>query len=324
MDLNQASNLLQHAKIIVLTTHVTPDPDGIGSVLALSNALKRIKKQVYIVFEDDLSEKYIYLDHDHQVVGFKKSNLPKNIDLFIVLDANNLERTGDNVKLINQRSKELLFIDHHPCPPEVKVLHLIDTSFVATGEIVANLIKKLKIPFDHHIALCLYTAILIDTSSFNYPTMKARTHKIISELIDAGVSPEDAFKKVNHQQDINFIYLTGNVLKNCKIKGKIIYSQVTNKLLLKYNSSLDDTFGLINNFIHVNNVEIACMFFELGPELTKISFRSFSGIDVGSIAQVFGGGGHTYSSAAIMNCHLKKAQQKILPKLEIILQKIKN
>ena len=108
------------------------------------------------------------------------------------------------VKILNQQSKEPLFIDHHPCAPEVKALHLIDTSFVATGEIVAHLIKNLNVKIDKGIALSLYTAILIDTSSFNYPTMKSRTHKIIAELIDAGVSPKEAFRKVNTQQKFRF------------------------------------------------------------------------------------------------------------------------
>tara|TARA_B100000925_G_scaffold271612_1_gene234967 strand:+ start:2018 stop:3001 length:984 start_codon:yes stop_codon:yes gene_type:complete len=322
MDLKQATKLINNAKNIILTTHIVPDPDGIGSLIALSSALKKLKKNVEIVLEKELAHKYSYLDTANQVKCFSKLKISKKIDLFIVLDANNLERTGDNVKLINQHAKELLFIDHHPSSLEVKALHLIDTSYVATGEIVANLIKKLKIKLDKEIALCLYTAILIDTSSFNYPTMKSRTHQIISELIDAGVSPKDAFRKINTQQNLNFIYLTGLVLRNCKIDGKLIYSSVTQSALSKHDVDLDDTFGLINHFIHVEGVDIACMFFEIDENKTKVSFRSFSGVDVGSIAEVFGGGGHTYSSATVMNSSLKAAQQKIIPKLNIILLKI--
>lgn len=323
MNLRQAASLISAAKNIVLTTHTVPDPDGVGSVLALSSALKILKKNVDIVLEKQLSAKYSYLDNEKQIKSISKFKAPKDIDLFIVMDANNLDRTGDQVKQINQLSKELLFIDHHPCSIEVKALHLIDTSFVATGEIVANLIKELNVKIDHSIALCLYTAILIDTSSFNYPTMKSRTHKIIAELIDAGVSPGEAFRKVNSQQNLEFIHLTGIILKNCKIQKRVIYSFVTQEQLQKYNSSLDDTYGLINNFIHVLGIEIACMFFEISKTKTKVSFRSFTGLNVGSIAEIFGGGGHTYSSATVMNCDLKSAQQKILPKLNIIINKIK-
>ena len=220
MNISQASKLIIDAKNIILTTHTVPDPDGIGSVIALSHALKKIKKNVTIILEKELSPKYSYLDNDKQIKSFKNKIKINNIDLFIVMDANNLDRVGDKVKTINQKSKELLFIDHHPCTPEVKAVHLIDTSFVATGEIVAYLIKHLDIKMDKKIALSLYTAILIDTSSFNYPTMKSRTHKIIAELIDAGVSPREAFRMVNTQQDLGFIHLTGIILKNCKSKRK--------------------------------------------------------------------------------------------------------
>jgi bifunctional oligoribonuclease and PAP phosphatase NrnA len=323
MDFTQAAKLILNAKNIVLTTHTVPDPDGLGSVIALSSSLKKLKKNVKIVLEKKISPKYSYLDKENQVQPITGFETGKNIDLFIVLDANNLERVGDKVKLINQSSRELLFIDHHPCSIEVKALHLIDTSFVATGEIVANLIKYLGIAIDKEIALCLYTAILIDTSSFNYPTMKSRTHQVIAELIDAGVSPGDAFRKVNNQQNLDFIYLTGLVLKNCKVVEKVIHSSITQGQLKKFNTSIDNTFGLINYFIHVQNIEIACMFFELSSNQTKVSFRSFTGLDVGSIAENFGGGGHTYSSATVMNCNVKSAQQKIIPKLNIIISKIR-
>ena len=79
---------------------------------------------------------------------------------------------------------------------------------------------------------------------------------------------------------------------------------------------------MINHFIHIKDVLIACMFTELSKNKTKISFRSFSGIDVGAIANVFGGGGHTYSSATVINSPIKIAREKTIEKLSIILDKI--
>ena len=139
--------------------------------------------------------------------------------------------------------------------------------------------------------------------------MKGRTHQIIAELLNSGVSASDAFKSINSQFDLNFMHLTGKVLSSCKVKNKIAYSSIIQKDLDKYEISIEDTFGMINHFIHVKDVLVACMFTEISKDQTKVSFRSFSGIDVGA-ANVFGGG-HTYSSATIINSPIKLTRRKL-------------
>ena len=195
VNFDRFKNLVNDAKSIVITTHISPDADGIGSQIALSHALKIMGKAVFCVNQEKLETRYSYLDNAKIVEGFNKTHLKKlaKVDLFIIVDANSIERIGEGLKTISQTSKELLFIDHHPTNDEFTALHCIDTTSAATGEIVSRLIEQSKIPFSYEMGLALYTSIIIDTSSFQYPTVSPETHKTVAKLLSAGniSSPSD-------------------------------------------------------------------------------------------------------------------------------------
>src|SRR3989338_10814264 len=175
-------------KNIIISTHLIPDADGIGSQIGLCLALRKLGKNSWCVNEEPLLERYKYLDQKDVVMGlndFKKINFEP--DLLIVVDTNTTTRIGPEMFKFSENKKlEVLYIDHHPCKEEVKIDHCIDTRAAATGQLMGELIKSVGVPFDHIMALPLYTAILIDTSSFRYPTVSANTHRIVSELMDTG------------------------------------------------------------------------------------------------------------------------------------------
>ncbi|EQC43114.1 bifunctional oligoribonuclease/PAP phosphatase NrnA [Bacteriovorax sp. DB6_IX] len=175
---------IKKATKIAITTHIHPDADGIGSEIALCMALKKIGKDVVCVNEKELFERYKYLDPQDVVRSYDdvKDSIDK-LDLLIVTDTNSLPRIGPNVQELVLKSQELLFIDHHPCPKELAAIHCIDSTKAATGELVAELIESLGLKIDKEMALALYTSIIIDTSSFRYPTVTGNTHKIIYKTL---------------------------------------------------------------------------------------------------------------------------------------------
>lgn len=325
VNFDRFNSLIKQSKTIVITTHISPDADGIGSQIALAHALTKLGKQVVCLNEEALEPRYKYLDKMSIVEGFAKSHLTKlkKIDLFIIVDANSLERIGDNLKLISQLSKELLFIDHHPTSDEFTALHCIDTSSAATGEIVARLIEQSKIPFSFEMGLALYTSIIIDTSSFQYPTVSSSTHNTVAKLLDSGVSPPMAMKEIYGQTDISFYHFLGKVLEKTKTttSNKIIYVQITLKDLNQYNIDPEDTHGIINQMLSYKPAEVICMFREIDKTTTKVSFRSMGKVNVGSIAQALGGGGHSYSAATIIKLSLKNTVNQVLSKVDLILSK---
>jgi len=317
-------NLTKEVNNIIITTHIHPDADGIGSEIALCLALRKIGKNVVCVNEEPLFERYKYLDPQDVIISFDeyKKNPFESIDLFIVADTNSLPRIGGNVQELVLKSQNLLFIDHHPCAKELAAIHCIDQTKAATGELVGDLILSLGIEIDHDMALALYTAIIIDTSSFRYPTVSGDTHRLISKLMDAGVKPPQAFNLINGTKKIGYMRLLGEVLTSAQTTANesIAWICLTDKIIEQHNCDAEDTHGFINHLLILDNIKVACMFRQMNNHV-KVSFRAATeDIDVGIMAQALGGGGHNHSAATVVEGDLASIVEKTIDKIQMMLK----
>jgi len=316
--------LIKKANNIVISTHLHPDADGIGSEIALSLGLCQLGKQAICVNEEALLERYKYLDPENKVISYQDyidgGGDQQPIDLFIVADTNALPRIGPKVQALVSKSKNLLFIDHHPCPKELAAIHCIDTTMAATGELVAKLIESVGVEFTKEIALALYTSILIDTSSFRYPTVTGNTHRLIGKLMDSGVKSPMAFNAIYGTKQVSYIRMLGEVLSNAQTNGngEIAWIYFDRELMEKYNVDTEDTHGFVNHLLILDNLKIGCMFRQ-DNNTVKISFRSTGNIDVGVMAQALGGGGHNHSAATLIEGALEEVIPRTIEKLEMML-----
>jgi len=320
---NLFEKYIAQAKNIVITTHVYPDADGIGSQIALCMALQSIGKNAICVNEEPLFKRYKYLDPKNVIISHDEylKNPFKEIDLFIVADTNSLPRIGKNTQELVLKSKDLLFIDHHPCPRELASIHCIDTTMAATGELVGNLIKGLGIEFNHDISLALYTAILIDTSSFRYPTVSANTHRLIGDLMDTGVKPPQAFNQINGTKKIGYMRLIGEVLSSAQTNEseEVAWICLNEEMINNHKSDAEDTHGFINHLLILDKIKVACMFRQNGKNV-KLSLRSAdTSIDVGVMAQALGGGGHNHSAATIIEGKLENVVESAIEKIQMMI-----
>lgn len=314
---------INNAQNIVISTHIIPDADGIGSQIALCLALRGMGKNTICVNEEPLLERYKYLDPENVVIShedYASFFNESEIDLCIVVDTNSLDRIGERMKALAKRAPNLLFIDHHPCPQEVIDNHCIDTSKAATGELAGMLIQSIQVPLTRDMALPLYTAILIDTSSFRYPTVTGDTHRLIGSLMDTGVRPPHAYNMIYGTKKLAYMKLLGKVLAsahNTKDE-KIAWLTLTEDLLDKYHIDSEDTLAFINHLLVLDNIKVALMFREMGTEI-KVSLRSTGVIDVGSMARALGGGGHDHSAATIIKGELENVIKTTVEKLHQLL-----
>lgn len=316
--------LTKKANNIVITTHIHPDADGIGSQIALCMALRKLGKNAICVNEEPLFDRYRYLDPDNVIISLEeyKKNEFAEIDLFIVTDTNSLPRIGTNVQQLVLKSRDLLFIDHHPCPKELQAIHCIDTNMAATGELVGNLIEAVGVEFDQKIALALYTAIIIDTSSFRYPTVTGNTHRIIAKLMDAGVKPPEAFNRINGTKKIGYMQLLGKVLSSAQTTKDetVAWISLSEEMIDFHDSDAEDTHGFINHLLILDNIKVACMFRKIGNKV-KVSLRSaVDEIDVGIMAQALGGGGHNHSAATILEGDFNEVVKSTIKKIQAMLE----
>jgi phosphoesterase RecJ-like protein len=298
---------IQGASHIVITTHVMPDADGIGSQISLCLALRKLGKKVICVNDEALLERYRYLDPAGVVLALSEYEERYPVDLMIVVDTNTVDRVGPAVAKIMPESDKILFIDHHPCPFNPDHHHCIDTKAAATGQIVGQLIQGMGLAFDHAMALPLYTSIIIDTSSFRYPSVSSSTHTLVGQLMQTGISPSEAYNGIYGMKKIEHMHLLGAILTSAASnrRGDIAWIRVDKKIIDSYSSDVEDTHAFINHLLVLERIKVACMFRDDG-EILKMSLRSSGEYDVGVIAKKLGGGGHSHSAATF---YRKKPQE---------------
>lgn len=295
---------IQEAERILITTHEYPDADGIGSEIALCLALRAYGKEAYCINEEILLDRYQYLDEEKVVFGFKEffTKYPDyKADLMIVVDTNTKDRVGKEVCSFINKIPSSLYIDHHPCRGRDLSNHCIDVKAAATGQMVGEMIEYLGVQFTKQIALPIYTAIIIDTSSFRYPTVSASTHRLISKLMATGISPPEAYNGIYGTKRVHHMHLLSRILDTAATNPEetVAWMLLRKEDIDKFSSDVEDTHGFINHLLVLNNIKVAIMFRDDGANI-KMSLRSSGEYDVGTIAQSLGGGGHSHSAATIL------------------------
>jgi phosphoesterase RecJ-like protein len=321
---------IQAADKILITTHEFPDADGIGSEISLCLALRELGKETFCVNEEPLLERYQYLDQDKTVSGleeFKRAHPAFKPNLIIVVDTNTKARIGSNIAAFLSDSTPTLYIDHHPCRGRDLSTHCIDVNAAATGQLIGEMIESLGVKFTKKMALPIYTAIIIDTSSFRYPTVSAATHALVAKLMATGIHPPEAYNGIYGTKRIIHMHLLSKILNSAETNSteSIAWMLLKKEDIDQFKSDVEDTHAFINHLLVLNNIKIALMFRDDGDQV-KMSLRSSGDIDVGLVAQELGGGGHNHSAATILFRSTGQNTQDLIKqtvkKVEEILERI--
>lgn len=306
---------------VIITTHVFPDADGIGSEIALCLALRKKGINAICVNEEKLEDRYQYLDQNAAVKALNQFKREKNkkSNILVVVDTNSLKMIGPKMNLLAQNADEIIFIDHHPINDQ-KIIPkniYLRSDLCATGEVVGNLIEDLGVKLTYEIAICLYTAILIDTSSFRYPKVSEKTHTLLAKLLKSGVNPPKAYNLIYGTKKLSHMKLLGKILSSIQSTKdqSIAWIIVKENDLKKFLTKAENTNSFINNLLVLDNLKVACLFRELKGKV-KISLRSHESINVGSIAEELGGGGHSHSAGAILKGDISSVVKKVIRKIK--------
>lgn len=299
---------------IYITSHVNPDGDSIGSVLALGQVLsKKLSKSITMFIPDEIPDNLKFLPGIDLIA--KNINIDK-IDLLIALDCGDENRLGPGKDLLNT-AKMTVNIDHHITNNDFGKINIVNPTASSTGEIVYDIIEHMKIEIDSDTATCIYTAISSDTGSFKYDNTTSKTHVIASRLLNIGIDTNLINTKLYHSRSIektNVLISSLNTLEYCNDK-KIALATITKEMLNQYNSKVEDTDFVVNFIRDIDVVEVACVLKEIDENKIKISFRSKNYIDVSKIAKTFNGGGHAKASGCTMFITLEEGKQKVLEEI---------
>jgi bifunctional oligoribonuclease and PAP phosphatase NrnA len=293
----------------VLTSHARPDGDAIGSALAFSQILKRMGKHADVVMRDGVPRVYQPLPFASTVVQAERVN--GNYQAAIVLECDSIQRT----RLEGLESHFLISIDHHLSGKQFGNVNWIDPTAVATAEMVYRLAREAGTVISPEIATCLYTALLTDTGSFMFEGTNDRTFALARELVLAGANPAYCARNVYFGHSTAKMRLLGAALSNLQREGAIAWISVSCEQMAQVGAKEEDCEGLVNYALSIKDVEVAAFFRELPEGRYRVSLRSKGNLNVASVAERFGGGGHQCASGLSMEGPLPAAVEKILSRL---------
>lgn len=291
--MNKLLELIENAKNIAITGHVSPDGDCTGSTLALYNYITENfeGKQVRVCLEKP-SIKFSYMN------GFDLISEDPFLqaDLLVTLDASDKERLGSRGVMLDT-AKESICIDHHVTNTNFAKFNIVEDFRSSTCELLYTLLDYNKISVN--TAVCLYTGIVHDSGVFKYQSTTRQTMEIAGALIDKGFDFTKIIDDTYFKKNFNATRLLGLVLTNAKLifDGKCCYGLLDYDTWTGYIDDKKKMDGIIDNLRNIDGVEIALFMYETAKDEHKVSLRSINA-DVSAIAAALGGGGHMRAAGA--------------------------
>lgn len=324
-SLEKVRDCLEKGQRFVLTTHVNPDGDGLGSEAAIAAFLTLRGKDVYIYNSSPVPANYRFLDPDRNIVVYDSHVHRETLvtaDYILILDISDWGRLRDLGEDIKELSIPKICIDHHPGEVKFGDIRLVDVDACSTGEIIYELLKFCGVEITRPIAEALYTSILTDTGSFKFSNTNARAFEISCELVGLGVRPDVIYQRVYENQPLSKVRLFGYVLSHLNFERdqRIAWFSISQEVLNKFGAKSYDTEGFADYPRVIEGVEISIMFIELEKGRVKVSFRSTGRYVINGIAQKFGGGGHPYAAGVLLEGELREHIPRILQEASDLLK----
>jgi phosphoesterase RecJ-like protein len=322
-------NIIKPADKIVLTTHVVPDGDAIGSELAFCEYLKQLGKNPEVINHSPTPYFLQFLDKENKILVFK-DNIEKykdkilDADLIVLLDTNEFSRTRTLEPFVNRSKAKKICIDHHLGLIAENYDYIIsDTDSPATCQMLYHIISKDNPGYiNKDTANNLYTGIMTDTGSFRYPRTTSETFMICADLINKGADPVYIYEKINAENPVSKIKLLSLFLSSLEFynDNKICIGQLTKDDFQKSGSDNTEIEGFTSYIMSLKDVAMGIIIVELDDSL-KLSIRSKGEIYVNELAKEFEGGGHKNAAGAnAPKQDFSKLKQIILEKAKKYLQ----
>jgi len=298
-------SIIKHIKAnesFLLTSHINPDGDAIGSEVALKAFLEDLGKNVVIVNSSPTPDILAFLDPDSEIKVFARGdekNVFDGIDVVVVLDVNNWQHMGAFGKALRRNSRPGVCIDHHVgASDDFADIVVSDPSYAATGMMVYDIIKSMNGQVTRAIAEAVYATVITDTGTFRFSNTDARAFEVAAELCKIGVNPHDLYRRVFGSKTWGTGRLLGPVLSTVQsaADGRLAWIAATSEAFTEAGATYDDSDGFVDLVRAIRDVELVLFFKELPDGKVKVSLRSNGRVDAYEISKGFGGGGHRMAS----------------------------
>jgi phosphoesterase RecJ-like protein len=307
---------LRHHQRFILTSHIRPDCDALGSELGMAGLLEAIGKQVNIVNGHPTPPGLAFLDPAEKIKVLGEHTTGDQIsgDCLIVLDTSAWAQLGPMADVLRRFGGTKLVVDHHVGEDDLGAEYFKDTSAEATGHLVAQCAKEMGVPITRDMASALYAAIATDTGWFRFGSTTSSTYRVIAELVDAGANPSDIYGDLYERDTIGRVRLRGRILSRTEpeMDGQLVHTFVRKEDFQETGALPSDTEDAINQTLAIAGTKLALIFIEQLKGGFKISFRSRCHVDCNTLARNFGGGGHRAAAGAFVEGEFSEVRSRVI------------
>lgn len=311
--LNRIQVSLRQAQHVMVVSHIDPDGDAIGSVLAFGQYLTRSGIKATMVRDSEIPEKYRFLPSVERMI--QCGSLPPGFscDTVVVLECPDVKRMGAASELFSDDAT-IINIDHHTGNGNYGTINWIDVGASSIGELLFEYFEHVHYSIDYEAAVMLYTAILTDTGRFRYDATSPKTMEIAGKLMSLGLDTNDICRQVYFNESPSRLRLLGAALRTLEYHadGTVCLLTLTNEMYAEAGSARDESDGIVDYAMHSRGVLIGALIKEVDATTTRCSLRSVGDIDVASVARTFGGGGHSKAAGCSISMPLAEAKAEII------------
>jgi phosphoesterase RecJ-like protein len=295
-ELDAAVAAIEQASSVALACHVNPDGDALGSMLALHHLCLSAGKASVASWP----EPFVVAPHYTFLPGLAlctpPAGFPTAPEVMVTFDCGSLDRLGDLAHAAKSAG-QLIVLDHHVTNDRYGSINVIDPAAAATAVVVRTLAERLGWPLTHDTAVCLYTGLVTDTGRFQYTNTTPEVFALAQELSAFELPIADLTRQLFESHRFTYLQLVATCLARAELDTgrRFVATWITLDDLDRFGVSIDEAEGLIDLVRRASEADVSCVLKET-TEGVRVSLRSVSSIDVGAIAQGFGGGGHRFAA----------------------------
>jgi bifunctional oligoribonuclease and PAP phosphatase NrnA len=324
IDYSEAIRELRAARSVVITCHVKPDGDALGSASALRRWLVAQGKTVRIIVPTSPAPKYVFLDPDRIIeVAGRDVDLEtiERPDLVCLVDTCTRLQLEGMEALVEHSGAPVLAIDHHHTQDALADFLVVDATAAATAIIIYRLLLQAGAEIDARTATDLLSGLATDTDWFRLATVDPTVFRLAADLVEAGAKPHLVFDALYMSDEFPKVLLRGRGIESLHLAldDRVAVMRLPRSLFRELGADIGDTENLITECMKVRGAVVGVMLVETEDDEVRISLRSRPPVDVLCVAKEFGGGGHLRAAGARFTGSLDQAEKNILASVAVSL-----
>jgi phosphoesterase RecJ-like protein len=311
------SEIIHAHQRFLLTSHIRPDCDALGSELGMALILEALGKQVTIVNGMETPPNLAFIDPENRikVIG-QEVQLDDlgDIEVLMVLDTSAWAQLGPMGDVIRATQAKKIVLDHHVSEDDLGTESFKNTTAEATGRLVVEAAEELGVALTAEMAMPIFAALATDTGWFRFGSVTSGTYQIAAKLLEAGASPPDIYRDLYEQDTLGRVKLRGIILSRTEteLDGRLAHTYVLKEDFTQAGALPADTEDAINMTLAIAGVQFAVIFVEQATGGFKLSFRSRCDVQCNKIAEQFNGGGHKAAAGAFIEGSFAETQPTVL------------